>query len=1014
MPEDANRIHRFVRTLVVRQRVLLGLRVLARTAALLLGLIVVMVAAAVFDVDRGAAALVAALLLGVGVWIAAAMPLLFEWNAAGDALQQARRVEQLKPELRGRLITAVDQRPPGPDPQTDTADGPAASGLVGLVVTRAARVIDDVQPHDVHDAKVALRWLTLASVAWLVGLPAMVALSGGPSAVASFWLAGPVARAEVMGLDVAPTEETARVGDLLIRYTYPDYTGLEPKEVPNSTGDVQAPPGTLVEVTARTASVVDAAGLVAYDEALEATLDDGGRSVAGRFSIRPEPGTYRLVLYDGSEPTSSRDFAVEPQEDLPPEVMLDVGKVTALEVAVDDEFELNWLARDDYGVNKVVIAVDGKDSSTVLMRPQRRRAEVQGRDWITPRKMGLAAGSRVRLSVAAWDNDTVSGSKRGQSMEVDLVVLGPRGLDARARERRDDLLKLMIPILARFLTEPWPAGATSGELASWGETVAGRYEPFVDAVEQYWSGMSGEGLDRDVARSVVDSGRDLVRFTQVSFEPGSVVATRADSVEMTSDLRTQAIEALEEGILAFHRMRRNQALADLSQQAGELENMAKLVEELLERDADTQELLARLDQLERMMQRLAERAAMLEEGGLKEFLNTRENEAKSLMDEIREAIARGELDDARTLMERLSKLVGDMGRGIREELERRTSQGEQQAQQAEDLLDELRALEQEQRDLQQEVRNARQENGAMDDALSKLWDTLAARAREHRRSADEYVSGLQRHGRPFFERERAAAGAESAEELEAAISARDARGAGLSVAQGYRYWMIARQAAERERIRRGGLAGPGSRELLALQGQLEEIERLLDQLEEAEQQVDPETMERARELQAQQQDLDNRLRQAREEARALEQQFPVRPRGMQEALEQAGQRMNEAADDLSDGQLMQAEGSQGVASQRLQEAIEAIERAQEQAQQQAQQLQGGASEQGEGESQGEGGPNGEGQARSLQNRQLEIPGREEFQTPEAYRRALLEGMEGEVPEEYRAMKRRYYEELVHQ
>ena len=45
---------------------------------------------------------------------------------------------------------------------------------------------------------------------------------------------------------------------------------------------------------------------------------------------------------------------------------------------------------------------------------------------------------------------------------------------------------------------------------------------------------------------------------------------------------------------------------------------------------------------------------------------------------------------------------------------------------------------------------------------------------------------------------------------------------------------------------------------------------------------------------------------------------------------------------------------------------------------------------------------------------VEIPGREEFQTPEEYRRALLEGAEGEVPEEYRAMKRRYFEELVSQ
>jgi hypothetical protein len=107
---------------------------------------------------------------------------------------------------------------------------------------------------------------------------------------------------------------------------------------------------------------------------------------------------------------------------------------------------------------------------------------------------------------------------------------------------------------------------------------------------------------------------------------------------------------------------------------------------------------------------------------------------------------------------------------------------------------------------------------------------------------------------------------------------------------------------------------------------------------------------------------------------------------------------------------MQAEGSQGVAAQRIQDAIEALEQAQEQAQEMAR----------EGRGQGERQDGPPGAAANLDpsdgdvpsKKDLDIPGREEFRTPEEYRRALLEGMEGEVPEEYRAMKRRYYEELV--
>ena len=59
----------------------------------------------------------------------------------------------------------------------------------------------------------------------------------------------------------------ARVGDLTLRYVYPEYTGLEPYEVVNSTGEARAVPGTRVEVSARSADPVEAAAIVAYEDA---------------------------------------------------------------------------------------------------------------------------------------------------------------------------------------------------------------------------------------------------------------------------------------------------------------------------------------------------------------------------------------------------------------------------------------------------------------------------------------------------------------------------------------------------------------------------------------------------------------------------------------------------------------------------------------------------------------------------------------------------------------------------
>jgi hypothetical protein len=139
------------------------------------------------------------------------------------------------------------------------------------------------------------------------------------------------------------------------------------------------------------------------------------------------------------------------------------------------------------------------------------------------------------------------------------------------------------------------------------------------------------------------------------------------------------------------------------------------------------------------------------------------------------------------------------------------------------------------------------------------------------------------------------------------------------------------------------------------------------------------------------------------------------------------------------GSLLDAEGAQAAAADHLAEAWRALESAMNEAQRQARQLSSGSPGEESGAQGGEGGEEGEepgdgadaasGSGRGKpqpsgsegasegggavgRGRQMEIPGRDEFQTPEAYRTELLRGMEGEVPEEYRTLKRRYYEELV--
>lgn len=1006
MAEDIQRIRTFLRGLVWRERALLLARVAGRAALLWAATTAWFAAAPHLGLQRAAGLLLLVVGAGVGAWVAVALPLLREWAPAGDPLRQAERVEAVRPELRGRLLTAVDG--------TRSPIDPSREALLALVVGRAVRGLSGVRNAEVHRAGSAAPAVLGGGLALLLGAVALLAL--GPRTAVSWWFRGAEALAAAELVVAGGPVDTARVGDLVLEYTFPEYTGLEPKIVANGTGEVEAPPGTVVAVRALAAEPAEAAGLEAYDERLEATLDADGRGLGGRFTVRAAPGVWRFTVYRSGQAEPSRDFAIEPVQDLPPDVTLAVGDgLERIEVAVDQPFEAQWQARDDFGVRRVSLAMDGQDREPPLERPERRRAELAGSVVITPRELGLSPGDRARLSVVAWDNDTVSGSKRGESRPVEVIVLGARGRDDQIALRRQELVDAMLPILADHLVDPWPPGRTAADVARWGEGVAGRYRPLAELTERLWAGMTTVGGDRVAVEKVLETGRDLVRYTQTAFEPGAETAPPAESYQMAADLRGSAVVALEDAILALHRMIELRALGEVARQAEQLSSAADRMEQALANEnPDAQELLAQLDQLERMMAALAKDVAKLGQSGLQEYVQQRQSEIANLMDEIREAIAEGRLDDARRMMQRLTEQLRGMSQGVEDQMRAAESDAGEEQDRAQELLDELEALEREQRALQSEVAQLREQDRSAEEAAS-IWEQLARKADEHVRAADRFVGALSAAGRAFHERERSGAGADAARSLQEAVGARDVRGARGDLAGGRHAWMLERRALELELQRRqGALPGPGREDVQRLLQQLDAIEALLDQLEQSEGQMDPATREQAKALEERQRQLQQRAQEAMEQGRSLERQFPVRPQGMREALDDANQRMQQASDDLQQGQAMQAEGSQGMAAERLKDAARSLREAREQSARQMQEMRqgsGGGGQQGEDQ---QGGQQNDGHEGFQSRDDLEIPGREAFQTPEEYRRALLEGMEGEVPEEYRAMKKRYFEELVSQ
>ena len=225
MSNEAGRLRAYVDALVTRERRLLTWSAALRGVTLLGVAALVAVLAVASEWSRAQAVLVEVLAVGLGGLLMVVWPLARGWQAAGDWVAQAQRVEAREPSLAGWMVIPVDAL-------GGLMPGESAES-VGWVTARAVAASERHPPVEVHPSSVIRRWLGGAAVSWMVAMLSAAAVPGGSAAVLSWWLGGGDAAAAEAGAVAAASLAPARVGDLTLRYVYPDYTGLAPYEVKN-------------------------------------------------------------------------------------------------------------------------------------------------------------------------------------------------------------------------------------------------------------------------------------------------------------------------------------------------------------------------------------------------------------------------------------------------------------------------------------------------------------------------------------------------------------------------------------------------------------------------------------------------------------------------------------------------------------------------------------------------------------------------------------------------------------
>jgi hypothetical protein len=947
---------------------------------------------------------VAATMASVGlllVAMGAAWPLRGRWRQSQSTRHQARQVEARLPGLRGRLVTVIDRV---------DAPGVCAQALLAKAADHAVRATALVTPADVISSRPLKRLSALCGVVLLsVGLYGQ-RLPVGPLDALAVLLGGSSA---AYRLADASVEEAAPalVGDITLRYVFPAYTGLEPREVPNSDGTIIAPPGTTVQIQAKTATAFQAAAVqVNAREPVDAQLVDG-RSLSASVTIE-QSGTWKFLLFEDKAVTASKAYELRVEADAPPVVVMsETGQSV---VPVDAPLGISWNVTDDYGIVRVSVELDRADDTAEYIRrePIDAALELYGVERATPRELGLAPGDTVTLRVVAVDNDRLSGGNRGESEPLVLEVLGPRGYGKNLTRYHEKLRDVLLDALADFLEEPVPPAESREAMIAWAAAAPARLDPVKAVIEEQWGSYGSSGLDGELTRDVFEASARLFRFTLTTFDRPVGASGRQlvrSDLDTFAELHEGAVVTLETAAFVIDSMLREVGVAELARQAKTVAQTAEGLSAQAQEADDPDALLAALDRLARQLAQLQKTAAQLSDDALSAFANSSLEQASGLMDEVRSAIARGEMETAKAMLETLADQLAQFAESLDERQQRAEEQDSELGERFKALMEDLESLAEDQEMLATELAQAQEALGSDFAERMGLWAQLDPLSVAFKASGQAALSGVG-DGRawPSYIIRQITDLSGLASGSRDSVMARDVDGATRRILEVGHDLPYVQRFVDRLSNRSAPPAGHADVDAqLKKMSELQvEMMTILDALQTSPADSSPELADATRALSDRQAILSEAQRELSAEVEVIENALPVASGEAGKSMKLAGEQMSRAQGAVEMGLAMPAEGHQRRAVDKVRETQEHLQQAMEK---QSQMQQSMAQMRGE-----RGGQGGERTGETHAGGEPDIPAPELFQTAEAYREALLEGMAGDVPKEFETLKRRFYEDLVRQ
>ncbi len=517
--------------------------------------------------------------------------------------------------------------------------------------------------------------------------------------------------------DVGEVEvvEAPAVGNFRIRYQYPDYTRLPPK-TEEGTGHIETLAGSEVRIE-MAANKPIARGQLVFDDNTQLPLMVRSDGLLQATALITKPGGYRVQVQDklGFANQDQLSYRIDVIPDAAPQIDL-LAPEPELEIEEGRVITLEYEARDDFGVRELALVYRAGglgEKRLVIDRVDETARRYQGRYFWDVTDLFGASGESVTYYVEAWDNDTVSGPKRGVSATHVLRIKGReeehRQLDELQQQMAEKLVDLLADQLelntrtADLAQAPTPHAATAAqELEARQAELQQQAQDLVSQLDQMLQMLEQDYLSDYTRYEDTRTLRESLNFTQDNLmgdarrqlspqsnppqsSPPSARSPQQPSRQPSEDHTPSLDQALAKQEAAQAELERMTLFAqDIGKRAKmrDVENLAQrmartqrnLLDALTdldklgkEMDAATRQALEReLDELEKAMQALMDALSKLPSELPDEFLNSEALQNLELSDmmqalqQLREQLQQGNLEEAKRLAEDLLRSLNQM------------------------------------------------------------------------------------------------------------------------------------------------------------------------------------------------------------------------------------------------------------------------------------------------------------------------------------------------------------------